>query len=267
MQASLYRNLPPFFRSEKWIEPFYRAVRNNMDVSRTTAWLYHVKIQMLHIPYLIQSLRRLHDGVQDGPSTSHLQEGIDDGPTASHLLSEAVTIAESLHVVDVSFIRGLKQQKHIQEVKVQAAETLYPFKWAYDFASHEATQLFVWHATISIIINRIIEQLLSILGTNSDPDSTFETSYREWSRRIWLSSIFARKGRPLSSIYFLNPFCPIILSYEAANPKVRAWLMEAFNDMVEHRKEEGYCTTEESFLYFCKALTGRERIIWPSNTM
>lgn len=48
MQASLFRNLPPFFRGKDWIRPFNRAVRNSLDVSGTTSWLYYVKIQMLH---------------------------------------------------------------------------------------------------------------------------------------------------------------------------------------------------------------------------
>lgn len=226
-----------------------------MDVSGTTTWLYYVKIQMLHWPYLIQSVRRLHEGVQDRPS-------------ASHLLTEAIAIAEHLHAIDVTSIGTLRRRKDIREVEVEVPGPSFPFKWAFDFASHETAQLFIWHAMFSIIVNRVIEQLLGMLGNNVDLDPTFKSSNREWSRRIWLSFDFARRGKPLRTMYFLTaPPGPLIVSFEAGNAEERTWLIEAMHDLVGYRNLEGYQIAKENVLYFGRAVTGREKFIWPTNKM
>lgn len=120
---------------------------------------------------------------------------------------------------------------------------------------------------LSIIVNRVIEQLMAMLEGSTDRDPTFETSNREWSRRIWLSYHIARKGKPLRSAYFLTPYSPLMVSLEAGDAAERAWLMEALQDVVGHRKPEGVRMVLEDVLYSVRAVTGRERFIWPTNKM
>lgn len=204
---------------------------------------------MLQWPYLVQSVRRLHEGTPGGPS-------------ASELLTEAVAIAQDLQVIDVSFISLLKRRREIREV--DAPESFFPFTWAYDFANHTTAQLFVWHSMFSIVVNRVIEQLVFMVKGETDP--AFEISNREWSRRIWLSYDFAHKSKPLRNVYFFTPLCALIQCFEVGNAEERACVIEAFHDMMAHRKPEG-CQrmTEEVLMYSARASTGREPFIWPSN--
>ncbi|GME39296.1 hypothetical protein F5Y13DRAFT_155325 [Neofusicoccum parvum] len=197
---------------------------------------------MLYWTYLTRSVR-------------HIREGVPGGPSASELFAQAVTVAEELQDIDVSYISVLKQHNQIREVEIE--DSLFPFSKAYHFPSQDIAKIFVWHAMFSIHTNRVIEQLVGFLG--GTPDAAFKDSDKEWSRRIWLSYDYARKGKPLRGIYFFCPHSPLMASFESGNEEERAAVINAFWDMLDYRMPVEYSKSlYDSFLHsFTLGGTGR----------
>ncbi|KAL1622574.1 hypothetical protein SLS56_008685 [Neofusicoccum ribis] len=249
LQASLFRDLPPFWvHHPKWMEPLRRAAEDTSN-SETTRYSYKLQVQMLYWTYLTRSVR-------------HIREGVPGGPSASELFAQAVTVAEELQDIDVSYISVLKQHNQIREVEIE--DSLFPFSKAYHFPNQDIAKIFVWHAMFSIHTNRVIEQLVGFLG--GTPDAAFKDSDKEWSRRIWLSYDYARKGKPLRGIYFFCPHSPLMASFESGNEDERAAVINAFWDMLDYRMPVEYSKSlYDSFLHSCRSASGRAPFVWPSN--
>lgn len=241
----MFNEQDPLIAYPEWVHAFNTAIDDGIITDDATIHQHRLHTQILRWPGLVQSLRRIREGA---PGTL----------SAPELLLQAIDVAQQLQAIDVEMITPLRTSNHISDAPT--GESLFP--WSHTFSSHATARLFALHATASISTARIVQQLLAL--SNTVPDPSFDLSIAEWSRRIWLSAPYARALKPLQSAYLLTP---LIVSFEAADNRQRAWLRDALEEIQDYRQprpppsRRPRWSEDDALLYVCRLLSGRMPVV------
>lgn len=212
VQFSIFSEKEQLTAHEKWVGVLESAVvKDEMS-------LFHQRLGLLMLrwPALIGYLRRIREGAPEAP------------PPQQHLRA-ALQAAHELRAYDADVIAVLKRRGDVRETVDE--QTGVPR--AYEFSGHQVAWLFAHHAMVSIVVNRVLQQLAALC--NTAPRRAWEREMQDWGRRVWLTYAFARRFHRLQCAYLLTP---LVVSIVVAEPRQRAGVVQAVCDTQSYRQGE-----------------------------
>ncbi|KAH8889630.1 hypothetical protein GQ53DRAFT_825068 [Thozetella sp. PMI_491] len=199
--------------------------------------LYRLELDLAELPRLIRTMRSLQTS-----SAAEAREAI-----ARDLVDRSRTVLRKLDAHEDRIL----QLMGCGEV---ALDNDKPSAWedCYTFTTLEMAGYFTYHAMFSILINRILQRGLEVLGLGDH--AVLEMQNREWSERIWKSSPYAQTIKPTGATHLLSP---LVMAYEAGDAAERATIMEALHFMTQYREIPEGTLHESNILSSAMIFSGR----------
>ena len=183
------------------------------------------------------TLQRLH----------HQPQGKESVAEASGLIQQATEVAEDLQTFERGTIRGLGEDSCIKERTIEENA----LASAPDFANRTVARECATHAMVSIAVNRILADVLALVGS-SNPD--LEVQNRKWSERIWRIYPVVPKFRPLGCNVTV---AALVLSSESGGTPEKARAIAALEVPDPNKTLQPTRWKEAQLLANCRAITGR----------
>lgn len=196
--------------------------------------------KLLHQSSLVADTIRRFREIHNIPK--HLQ----DPQVLEELAMTLDELSKSFQELDRRTIQLLLQKGIIYEVE----DTESPFGTSYEFPSPVLALHFANVAAFNIRICRLKQQLNIILEVE---DPSLELECVKYSARIWRTCRYSRSMKPLCVAAFNSP---ISVSYMAAEPAGRVYLLAALREADAYRKESTSRWTESVILSENYVLTG-----------
>ena len=124
---------------------------------------------------------------------------------------------------------------------------------AFHFKEHSLAVFVMMHAGLALVVDRMVH-VLSQRAMMTPASRPWTTPNPQLLIRIFRTYEYAWKLRPMGSTFI---HLPLIVAYpHASTEKMRAWILQAMNDLNKHRLSGGEGFTDKSLMYLAMSFTG-----------
>jgi hypothetical protein len=194
--------------------------------------------------------RRYHDGQLSFPERHNLRQR----------LAKTKVCLDS---IDVAIEELFSPETHVSQVQSVRNDPI--FQTVLDFKDHAFALMLMLHDSYALIVNRMMYILDQSNNTQqSDPPKPRNTQIARLLARICRSYEYSWKRRPMGAQYM---HVPLTVAFPHAKTEVmRAWILQALNDLDEHRMLPAPRFTASSVTYLAKVYTGENQPIVPPSS-
>ncbi|KAI1384898.1 uncharacterized protein F4822DRAFT_416637 [Hypoxylon trugodes] len=194
--------------------------------------------RVVEMSKLLYESTRVADAVREfciiRKTPAHLRD-MQEVETLSMTIDE---LRASFHSLDESTVQPLFENNMIHEVEDPDC----PLGISYRFPSSIIALHCANMSTFIVALSRAKQEINNILGI---ADPTLEVDCLEWSAKVWRTVQYSQMLRPLGAIAFNSSIC---VSYKAAGPEMRTYLLKALNQADGYRRQSAPRWTEETIL-------------------
>ncbi|KAI1381941.1 hypothetical protein F4677DRAFT_10265 [Hypoxylon crocopeplum] len=202
---------------------------------------------IMEMSKLVQYATLVADAVKRLSNIRNVPSDLRDVQGLEEFAADLEDIAIKYRALDASTIQPLLQNRKIYEEE----DPISPVGTSYQFPNGITALYFANLTSFNIVINRLRQELNIILGLDNP---SIEAECLEFSGRIWRTCRYSQSLKPLCVVSFNTPMC---MSYVAAGPSVRAYLLDFLRDTDSYRKSNVRRWTEEAVLTQYNILVGR----------
>jgi len=134
---------------------------------------------------------------------------------------------------------------------------------AFDFKEHSLAVFVTMHAALTLVVGRMIH-VLSQRAMMTPALGPWTSPNPQLLIRIFRTYEYASKLRPMGSAFI---HLPLIMAFpHAKTEEMRAWILQAMNDLNKHRLSGGEGFTDKSLMYLAMSFTGEAAPFVPEMT-
>ncbi|KAK4067238.1 uncharacterized protein Triagg1_7681 [Trichoderma aggressivum f. europaeum] len=243
LALSLVEGKQVFYLTPQWKEKMDEALRNSMDIPGERLDAYALDLHGSYWPSLVHQLRFVHNN----PNT------ISKRKSAASLRVRVLNIIPELKVLGERIVEKVRRLGNIIELPDNES----PLGMKYHSGNMGSAQCWITYKMLSIVLNRILRELASILD---EQVTLLDHEHTTLCRDICMCVAYIGT---LGTLPAISTQPPLFMAYEGVDEIERAYLRNFIrqSDKFKKRLPRSDSALENFVLNTAYALTGREKFL------